>query len=91
MDYPKKAVALKYHKEKDNAPKVVAKGKGSIADKIIEIARENKVPMVPDGDLVQVLEALDLEFEIPSQLYRAVAEVLVFVYDINRKLQETEP
>ena len=86
MDYPKKAVALKYDKDKDNAPKLVAKGKDSIAEKIIEIANENRVPIYPDKDLVQVLEALDLDFQIPAELYRAVAEVLVFIHDLNRKL-----
>jgi len=65
---------------------LVAKGKDSIAEKIIEIANENRVPIYPDKDLVQVLEALDLDFQIPAELYRAVAEVLVFVHDINRKL-----
>jgi len=86
MDYPKKAVALKYDKGKDNAPKLLAKGKGDIAEKILEIAKENKVPIYSDRDLVQVLDALDLDFEIPAELYRAVAEVLVFIYDLNRKL-----
>ncbi len=86
MSYPKKAVALRYDKDKDNAPKLVAKGKDSIAEKIIEIANENRVPIYPDKNLVQVLEALDLDFQIPAELYRAVAEVLVFVHDLNRKL-----
>ena len=86
MDHPKKAVALKYDKDKDSAPRLVAKGKDSTAEKIIEIANENRVPIYPDKDLVQVLEALDLDFQIPAELYRAVAEVLVFVHDINRKL-----
>jgi len=86
MDYPKKAIALKYDKSKDNAPKLVAKGKDGIAEKIIEIAKENRVPIYPDKDLVQVLEALDMDFEIPVELYRAVAEVLVFVHDLNGKL-----
>ena len=86
MDYPKKAVALRYDKDKDNAPKLVAKGKDYIAERIIEIAKENRVPIYSDRDLVQVLEALNLDFEIPAELYRAVAEVLVFVYDLNRKL-----
>ena len=85
MDYPKKAVALKYDKDQDNAPKLVAKGKDNIAEKIIEIAKENRVPIYPDRDLVQVLEALNLDFEIPAELYRAVAEILVFVYELNRK------
>lgn len=86
MGYPKKAVALKYDKDKDNAPKLAAKGKGYIAERIIEIAKENRVPIYPDRDLVQVLEALDMDFEIPAELYRAVAEVLVFIHDLNRKL-----
>lgn len=86
MDYPKKAVALKYDKDKDNAPKLVAKGKDYIAERIIEIAQENRVPIYPDKNLVQVLDALDLDFEIPSELYRAVAEVLVFIHDLNGNL-----
>ena len=86
MDHRKKAVALKYEKDKDRAPKLVAKGKDYIAERIIEMAKENKVPIYPDRDLVQVLDALDLNFEIPAELYRAVAEVLVFIHDLNRKL-----
>jgi len=83
MDKQKKAVALKYNKGKDSAPKVVAKGKGYIAEKIIEAARENNVPLYEDKNLSQVLEALDLDTEIPPELYRAVAEVLAFIYKLN--------
>jgi flagellar biosynthesis protein len=86
MDDPKKAVAIKYNRDKDRAPKVLAKGRNAIAEKIIEVAQDNKVPIYPDKDLVQVLETLDLDFEIPPDLYRAVAEVLVFIYSINGKL-----
>ncbi len=84
MDKQKKAVALKYNKGKDSAPKVVAKGKGYIAEKIIEAARENNVPLYEDKNLSQVLEALDLNTEIPPELYRAVAEVLAFIYKLNK-------
>jgi len=84
MDKQKKAVALKYNKGKDSAPKVVAKGKGYIAEKIIEAARENNVPLYEDKNLSQVLEALDLDTEIPPELYRAVAEVLAFIYKLNK-------
>ena len=80
-----KAVALKYEKEKDAAPRVVAKGRGSVAEKIIEIAKAHRVPLHEDKNLVQVLEALDLETEIPPELYRAVAEVLAFIYRLNAK------
>jgi flagellar biosynthesis protein len=83
MDKQKKAVALKYNKGKDSAPKVVAKGKGYIAEKIIEAAKENNVPLYEDKNLSQVLEALDLDTEIPPELYRAVAEVLAFIYKLN--------
>ena len=86
MEDTKKAAALKYDKKESGAPSVVAKGKGVIAEQIIAIAKKNKVPIYPDRDLVQVLEALDLDFEIPPELYRAVAEVLVFIYDMNKKL-----
>jgi len=80
-----KAVALKYEKEKDGAPRIVAKGRGVIAQKIIEAARAHSVPLYEDKNLVQVLEALDLETEIPPELYRAVAEVLAFIYRLNGK------
>ena len=75
-----KAVALKYETEKDSAPRVVAKGRDVIAEKIIETARAHNVPLYEDKNLVQVLEALDLDTEIPPELYRAVAEVLAFIY-----------
>ena len=81
-----KAVALKYEKEKDAAPRVVAKGRGSVAEKIIETAKAHRVPLHEDKNLVQVLEALDLETEIPPELYRAVAEVLAFIYRLNGRM-----
>ena len=80
----KKAAAVKYTADKDHAPRVTAKGRGEIARRIIEIARQNNVPVFEDQNLVEVLEALEIEAEIPSELYRAVAEVLVFVYRLNR-------
>jgi flagellar biosynthesis protein len=81
-----KAVAIKYEKEKDAAPRVVAKGRGFVAQKIIEAARAHRVPLHEDKNLVEVLEALDLETEIPSELYRAVAEVLAFIYRLNGRM-----
>lgn len=81
-----KAVALKYDKEKDAAPRITAKGRGVVAEKIIETARAHNVPLHEDRNLVQVLEALDLETEIPVELYRAVAEVLAFVYRLNGRM-----
>jgi len=81
-----KSVALKYNKEKDAAPKISAKGRGVIAEKIIETARAHNVPLYEDKNLVQVLEALELETEIPPELYRAVAEVLAFIYRLNGRM-----
>lgn len=81
----KKAVALKYETQKDNAPKVVAKGRGYIADKIIQIAKQHGVPLKEDEALVEILSKLDMYEEIPVELYKAVAEILVFVYKIKNK------
>lgn len=80
-----KAVALKYEKIKDSAPKVVAKGKGEVANKIIQVARENGVYIKEDPQLAEVLSAIDIDQEIPPQLYKAVAEILVFVYKTKQK------
>ncbi len=82
----KKAVALKYDIKKDRAPHITAKGKGHIAEKIVELAREHNIPLHEDREMVQVLEALDLNMEIPPELFRAVAEVLAFIYRMNKKM-----
>ena len=83
MDKSPKAVALKYDGKKNRAPRVVARGRGAIAQKIMAVAKENHVPLYVDKNLVQILEALELETEIPPELYRAVAEVLAFIYRLN--------
>lgn len=89
MEKSPKAVALKYDRKKDNAPRVIAKGRGEIAEKIIEVARAHNVPLYEDKNLIQILEALDLETEIPPELYRAVAEVLAFIYRLNSKTKKS--
>ncbi|ACL02698.1 EscU/YscU/HrcU family type III secretion system export apparatus switch protein [Desulfatibacillum aliphaticivorans] len=80
----KKAVALKYNALADNAPRVTATGKGIIAEKIIDLARKHGVPVQEDPDLVEVLARLDLNEEIPAELYVVVAELLSFVYKSNQ-------
>ena len=80
-----RAVALKYQPESDNAPKVTAIGKGKVADKIIEIAREHNIHIHNDPDLIEILSQLDLNEEIPPRLYIIVAELLGFVYSLNSK------
>ena len=76
----KKAVALKYEQKKDSAPKVVAKGRGWIAERIIELARKHGVPLKEDDALVEVLSKLEIYEEIPVELYKAVAEILAVSY-----------
>ncbi|NLI32527.1 MAG: flagellar biosynthesis protein FlhB [Deltaproteobacteria bacterium] len=82
----RKAAALKYRHQVDNAPQLVAKGQGVVADRIIEVARQNKIPVKSDPALVEVLCKLDLDQEIPPELYRAVAEILAYVYRMTRKM-----
>jgi len=81
----KSAVTLKYDAQKSSAPKVTAKGKGDIADKIIALAKEKGVPIKEDPDLVAVLSQVDVGKEIPASLYKVVAELLAFVYTLNKK------
>lgn len=80
---PELAVALRY--EGNGAPKVVAKGKGVIAEQIIAKAKEHKIPMKTDSSLAGLLSNVPLGDEIPRELYLAVAEVLAFAYMLSEK------
>lgn len=80
----KKAVALRYEEGGQSAPLMVAKGAGSVAEKLIEIAREHGVPIHQDADLTQILSSLKLYEEIPPETYLLVAEILAFVYRSNQ-------
>jgi flagellar biosynthesis protein len=82
------AAAIKYDREKDVAPHVSAKGRGVIAEKIIELAKKNDIPIKSDPALIQVLSKLDIDEQIPVELYKTVAEILAFVYSINGKRRE---
>lgn len=82
-DKDKKAIALKYERGKDVAPKVTAKGRGAVAEKILALAREHGVPIEKDTTLLQALYRLDLNEEIPEELYQVVAEILAFIYRMN--------
>ena len=77
------AVALRYLRGRDQAPRVIAKGRGSVAERILQIARKNDVPVHPDTDLVEVLVRLELDQFIPADLYQAVAEILSYLYRMN--------
>ena len=89
----KKAVALNYDIDVDNAPKIVAKGKGELANNIIKIAQDNDVPIKKDEDLIELLSAIDIDKEIPDSMYKAVSEIFSFIYDLTtleRKKREFE-
>ncbi len=77
------AVALAY--ENSNAPRVTAIGRGELARKIVEVAQTNGVPIKANAELATVLSTIELDQEIPVHLYRAVAEVLVYVLRIAGK------
>ena len=81
----KVAAAIKNDPEKNVAPIILAKGKGSIAEEIIRIAEENDVPLYQDAALAKLLGSLELETEIPPEMYSVVAEVLAFVYKLEQK------
>jgi len=81
--HPALAVALHYNRK--GAPRVVAKGGGALADRIIETAREHNVPLQEDAALAKALSRLELGEEIPRELYVAVAYVLAFAWSITGK------
>lgn len=85
MQDPATAVALRYRPEAGAAPEIVAKGEGFLAEEILRIARENDVPLRQDPALAGALATLDIGQQIPPELFRAVAEVLAFVYKMNGK------
>jgi len=80
-----KAAALKYDNTKHAAPKLVAKGEGKVAQKIISLAQEHDIPIKKDEDMVEMLSKLELDKEIPPEMYKAVAEVFSFVYKLTNK------
>lgn len=82
----KKAVAIKY-KKGFVAPKVIAKGKGYVAEKILENAEKSDIAIIENKELVEELEKIDLGLNIPSHLYEAVAQVLVFVNNLEKKAE----
>ena len=82
-DLNKTAVALKYEKG-DAAPKILATGKGYVAEQIIEKAKETDVPFYKDNELAETLSKLNIGDSIPPELYEVVAEILVFVNDMEK-------
>jgi len=89
-DKPSVAVALKYDRTREPAPKVVAKGKGTMAEQIVRIAEEHGVHIQQDANLVEILEKLDIDTIIPLEAYAAVAEILNYVYKTNANAKNTK-
>lgn len=81
-----KAVAIKYDVNGSTAPKVVAKGTGIVAGNIIHSAKEHGVPIYQNKTLTGMLMAVELDREIPPELYQAVAEVLAYIYRLDQRL-----
>ena len=79
------AVSLQYNRGDNNAPKVTAKGQGWVAEKIIALAQEQNIPIKKDKDLMELLEKIDVGQEIPEALYKIVAELLAWVYTLNKE------
>lgn len=79
----KKAAALKYNMKKDNAPKIIASGKGDIAKKILEKAKEEDIHIEENQDLAEILVQMEIGEEIPPELYEVIAEILSFIYNLE--------
>jgi len=78
------AVALTYDIEKDAAPVVLAAGKGPLAEEILRIAEENQIPLFEDRKLATLLSRIEIETEVPPELYVLVAEVLAFIFKLDQ-------
>lgn len=83
-DEAKQATALRYDLRQSQAPEVVATGTGEIAQEIVRVAEENAIPVYKDPSLAKALGQLELGSIVPPELYKAVAEVLVFVYSLDQ-------
>ncbi|HTY12710.1 MAG TPA: EscU/YscU/HrcU family type III secretion system export apparatus switch protein [Candidatus Omnitrophota bacterium] len=86
----KAAIAMRYDVDKDKAPVILATGRGPIADEIIRLAEDNKIPLYEDKELAGLLSKIELDTEVPPELYVLVAEVLFFVFQLDRMAEKRE-
>lgn len=86
----KKAVALQYDQARDRAPRVTAKGRGYVAENILAAAQRSTVPVYQNKTLVNMLMALELDREIPPELYHSIAEVMAYIYRMDRARGERQ-
>ncbi|WP_431799404.1 EscU/YscU/HrcU family type III secretion system export apparatus switch protein [Halobacillus andaensis] len=82
------AIALGYEEEQQSAPKVLAKGQGYVAENIIDRAREEGIPVQKDSSLVELLSELNINEQIPEELYHVVAEVFAFIYQSDQNVKK---
>ena len=88
----KKAVALKYDENRNTAPVIVASGMGYMAEKIVETANENGVPVYEDDSLATILTQLELGSQVPEELYKAVVDIyLYFLSYVPQEVEAAEP
>ena len=80
----RRAAAISYDPEMNGAPVLAAFGEGHMADRIVAVAKESGVPIVPDPSLSSMLSKVSVGDEIPEELYEAVAKVLIFVSEVDR-------
>ena len=78
------AIAIKYDKDSKKAPAIIASGKGKIAEDILQLAEENKIPMMQDKKLSKLLSSIKINAEIPAHLFKIVAQVLAFIFYIEK-------
>ncbi|WP_138414866.1 EscU/YscU/HrcU family type III secretion system export apparatus switch protein [Aquibacillus sediminis] len=88
--YIKRAAALQYDRSNDVAPKLTAKGNGAIAETIIKKAKENNIPIQEDPSLVELLSKININEQIPEELYQVIAEIFAFIYQTDKLLEKTE-
>lgn len=86
-----KTLAVALHYDHESAPRVVAKGKGLVAEKILALARENDVPIEDNPVLVEALATIDIGEEIPEELYQVVAEIISFVLSLSNTQPQRQP
>lgn len=86
----KEAVALRYDEKQADAPTVIAKGKGQMADQILKEAVNHHIPIQEDPSLVELLSKLNINDKIPEELYKAVAEVFAFIYQADKQVSKKQ-
>lgn len=84
----KEAVALTYNKFGQDTPRVIAKGKGLVAENILGQAKEHQIPIQEDPSLVELLGKLEINEQIPDELYQAVAEIFAFIYRTDQAVKK---